>query len=137
MIFERFFRKKKEPLDLISDESLFFRKAVRLFEKSTTLNDLSEDVREMKAIMGRLIQDLVVFREMLQEKGLWEDERYKALRIKRMINDHNSAGASPWLWHSYYSYLLTEKEFLRQVLKAEDSEVRDFEVEIKRVQTLT
>jgi len=70
---------------------------------------------------------------MLKEQGGWDDSLYKKLRIKRMIDDHSSAGVDPWEGHSVYRHTLEEAQFLRHVFGASDDEVKKFESDVEWV----
>jgi hypothetical protein len=79
------------------------------------------------------IQDMVVIKQVLIEKGIWDEDLYKKLRIERMIGDHSGAGATPWQSYSHFPYTLEEEEFLEKVFNASKEEVEKFK---KRVETI-
>ena len=90
-------------------------------------------LKDLLHVLNGTIQELEVVKNMLKEKGLWDEKLYKGLRIKRMLDDHNMAAETPWKAHSNYSYTLNDKAFLRHVFDASDDEVKEFESEVERV----
>jgi hypothetical protein len=115
----------------------FNSRAFRLFRSAENVSEISQQMQDLRHVLFSTIQDVTVLIEMLQEKGGWDRVLYKELRTKRMIDDHNSAGVSPWEWHSYYSYTLEETEFLRHRFQMGDDEIKRFESEVESVSQLT
>lgn len=114
-------------------ESRFFR----LFQSAKNLKELSQQNEALRKTLISAIQDIAVLKAMLREKELWDDVLYRRLRVEQMIEDRNTAGIEPWTRCSYYPYTLEEREFLLQVFKANEAEIRQFDAEIERVSTLT
>lgn len=85
-------------------------------------------MKDFLHVLNGAIQEVEVLKEMLKEKGFWDEEKYKELRIKRMIRD----GAQPRKSRSMYSYTLNDSEFLRHMFDASEDEVRKFENEARR-----
>lgn len=94
---------------------------------------LELQLKDLLHVLNGALQEIEVVKDMLQEKGLWDEKLYKEFRIKRMIGDHSMAGEAPWKAHSMYSYALDDKAFLRHVFDVSDDEVKKFESEVERV----
>ncbi|HZS05767.1 MAG TPA: zinc ribbon domain-containing protein [Blastocatellia bacterium] len=120
-----------------TNEGLFESRLFRLFQPATDPAQVARQVDDLRAVWVSAIQDIVVLKEMLAEKGIWDEASYKRLRIRRMIADHSGAGPCPWTEYSYYAYALEEDEFLRQQLAADKEEVESFEREVEFVSKLT
>jgi hypothetical protein len=114
-------------------ESRFFR----LFRPSQDVSAPTLHIEDLRSTLISAIQDIVVLKAMLQEKGLWDEPLYKRLRIQRMIDDHSSAGCASWLRYSFYPYTLEQSDFLRHQFKATEDEIKSFEAQVRFVQTLT
>jgi len=99
--------------------------------------EVSQQIQDLRSMLISVIQDFTVLKVMIQEKGLWDEARYKKLRIQRMVDDHSSAGCDSHKSYSHYPYTISESDFLRQRLKANEVEVRSFEIQVATVQTLT
>ena len=84
-------------------------------------------MKDFLHVLNGAIQEVEVLKDMLKEKGFWDDKKYKELRIKRMIGD----GANPRKSRSMYSYTLNDSEFLRRIFAASEDEVRKFENEAR------
>jgi hypothetical protein len=111
-----------EPKGWWSESRLF-----RLAANSENPKDLAQKQADLFSVVLSVIQDFATIKSLLQQKGVWDEGLYKELRIKRMIYDHSSAGTTPWKGYSHYPYTLDESDFLRQILRASDDEVKQFE----------
>ena len=109
----------------------------RLFRTPNTVEELASQVEVLRSALMSAIQDIAVLKELLREKGGWDDYSYRKLRIQRMVKDHSSAGPWPHPIHSYYPYVLNETDFLKEVLSANEAEVREFEQRVDEVRFLT
>jgi hypothetical protein len=109
----------------------------RLFNKSANPQDLAQQNADLLAVLLSAIQDVAVIKELLQEKGVWDETLYKELRLQRMIGDHSSIGPSPWTSYSYFPYTLVESAFLRHQFKASDEEVKEFEEQAQAISECT
>ena len=89
-----------------------------------------------RAVIG-LAQDVHVLKELLAEHQLFDAARFKALRMRRMVADHNGAGLASYRRSSYYPYALDEEGYLRAQFAATDEEVRAFNAEVEFVSQLT
>jgi hypothetical protein len=118
---------------------LFDSRFFRLFGRpgSVEVAQLAQQVDDLKLTLASAIQDIVVLKTLLQEKGVWDETRYIQLRREQMIADHNSAGPEPWAWYSSYPYTLDEEAFLRHQFKAGEAEVAAFREEVEFVSQLT
>jgi hypothetical protein len=103
-----------------------WREAFGLFADPNTAVDSKSQIAVLRRAVVSLAQDVAVLRQILEREGLLSAAGYRKLRIDRMVDDHNGAGAAPWLHHSYFPHLLGEEEFLRVALEATDSEVEAF-----------
>jgi len=99
----------------------------RMFLTSTSLEELSQQIQALRYTLNSAVQDLVVLKNVLEEKGLMDAALYKRLRLMRMMNDHSSAGPSSSVKYSIYPYTLSEHDFLREALDANETEVKSFE----------
>jgi hypothetical protein len=102
-----------------------------------SLDQLAEQVVDLRTMLYSLIRDVAVFRQILQQRGLWDVAQYRRLRMERMIDDHSTAGATPWHHHSPYPYTLDERAFLEQVLAATPEELATFSRRVADVETAT
>jgi hypothetical protein len=89
------------------------------------------------ALLHRVIQEIEVLKAMLKEAGVWDQKRYKAAMMERMLDDHNSAGAAPWHHHSYYPYTLAEDGFLKHRFNSSEEEITAFKKQVDEVSCLT
>jgi hypothetical protein len=104
------------------------------------LIDIAEDDRSVADFLGVLfsaIQDLAVIKQLLTEKGVWDEELYKKLRTERLIADHSGAGATPWKSYSYYPYTLDEEEFLEELFNASKEEIARFKEKVETISELS
>ena len=108
----------------------------RLHRKSKTIEELNEQIDDLRHILRSAVQDIAVLVSALQEKGVIDDAAYKRLRIAQMLRDHSSAGTSPWRYHSLYPHTLDEQDFLRQRFGAGEGEVREFSERANRSETM-
>jgi hypothetical protein len=100
--------------------------AFSMFADPNSAVDPKVQIAVLRRAVVSLAQDVAVLRDTLVRKGLLTAADYRKLRIDRMVDDHNGAGAAPWVHHSYFPHLLGEEEFLRVALEATDSEVEAF-----------
>lgn len=126
-----------EPVDEKPQENFSESRIFTIYNKSAEPAQLAKKADDMLAILTSAIQDIVVVKEMMKEQGIWDDERYKELRTRRMIEDHSSGGAGPWFEYSIYPYTLDESEFLRHQFHADDEEIQKFEKEVEHIQILS
>jgi ribosomal protein L40E len=108
----------------------------RLFRLIDNADD-DKDAADLLAVLFSAIQDLVVMKQLLKEKGVWDEEHYKKLRVACMIADHSSAGAIPWQSYSYYPYTLEEEELLEKVFNASKEEIEKFKQDIEIISELS
>ncbi len=109
----------------------------RMVSPSTSVEDIKQQVQDLVATLTSVVQDLVVMKSVLKEKGLMDAALYKRLRMARMLSDHSSHGADPWVSYSIYPYTLDEKSFLREALAVSEAEVKSFEQNVADVETRT
>jgi hypothetical protein len=109
----------------------------RLFAQPSDNVQLTQQVKDLRAVLLSAIQDIAVLKDALLEQALWDAEQYKRLRLRQMIADQSSAGASPWLAYSYYPYTLEDEQFLRLYLHADEAAVEEFKREVERTKELT
>jgi hypothetical protein len=129
--------KVTEPVSEPPKKHLHESRIFTIYNQSTDPEQLAKKAADLLAIVTSAIQDMVVMQEIMQEKGIWDAERYKELRTQRMISDHSSGGAAPWLGYSIYPYTLEETEFLRQKFNADEEEVQKFEKQVEHIQMLS
>jgi hypothetical protein len=96
-----------------------------------------KELGDLLSVLVSTIQDMVVIKQMLAEKGIWDEELYKKLRTERMIGDHSGAGASPWTSYSHFPYTLDEEEFLKHMFNASEEEIEEFKNKVETVSRLT
>lgn len=108
-----------------------------LFTQPKNLDELIRMVEVLKTTVVSLIQDVDVLMSMLREKGLFDQARYKSLRMDRMVADHSGAGPAPFQHYSYFPYTLSEEDFLRHQFKLTDEEVREYKNEVEHVESLS
>ncbi len=108
-----------------------------LFRDSEDPQVLRQQVRMLRRALIGLAQDVTVLRRQLTESGALDPSRYRRLRIERMIDDHSSAGAVPWMSYSHYPYLLDDEQYLRTQLGASEAEVEEFRKQVEFKQQLT
>lgn len=133
-------RKVNEKVtELVSEPKKQFHETriFTIYNQSTEPEHLAKKAADLLAIVTSAIQDMVVMQEIMQEKGIWDEERYKELRMQRMISDHSSVGAAPWLGYSIYPFTLEEAEFLRQKFNMDEEKVREFEKRVEHIQMLS
>src|SRR5579872_5798053 len=94
----------------------------RMHAQAKEIETLSQAVADLRHTLFSAIQDIAVLKKALASKGLLDVALYKKLRVQRMLQDHNSAGASPWRTSSSYPYTLDEEEFLRDQFHPTDQE---------------
>jgi hypothetical protein len=94
-------------------------------------------VGDLLSALISAIQDVVVIKQLLAEKGLWDEELYKKLRTERMIDDHSGAGATPWKSYSHFPYTLDEEEFLKHMFNASEEEIEQFTKKAETASELT
>jgi hypothetical protein len=109
----------------------------RLFGISTNPQEVAQRTADLWHVLRSVIQDLAVMKAMMEEKGLWDEAKYKELRVNRMVSDHSGAGPSPWTQHSYHPYTLNEGEFLTQHLDADEAEVKQFKDRVESAERLS
>jgi hypothetical protein len=109
----------------------------RLFQSPRNVKELSRQSEDLRHTLLSAIQDVVVLKTLLREKGIWDDALYQRMRVRQMINDHSTAGVDPWIRHSHYAYTLDEHDFLRLCFNAGDAEVQEFARKVDEVQTAT
>jgi hypothetical protein len=112
-------------------------RVVRIQLPPGNLDQLAEQVADLRVMLCSLIRDVAVFQEMLRQRGLWDQAQYRQLRMERMIADHSSAGAAPWRHHSLYPYALDEHDFLQQILAFTPEELAAFTQRVEDVRTAT
>lgn len=95
------------------------------------------DSKVLVSTLISAIQEIVVLKEIMKAKGVWDEGLYKTLRRERMLQDNSSAGADPWQGFSYFPYAMEEGEFLRRMLGASEAEVEAYEKERAFLMTLT
>ncbi len=137
MNLRKLFRPASPPAASEPPGGIFHDRLFRLFQPASDLEGLSRQVQDLRATLLSAIQDIAVLKAMLRERQIWEDAAYKRLRVKRMISDHSSAGASPWRNYSSYPYTLEEPEFLREVLSATPAEIEEFKARVAAVEQQT
>ncbi|MEE8143361.1 MAG: hypothetical protein V3T77_09700 [Planctomycetota bacterium] len=108
-----------------------------LFRPRKERKSVSEEIASLRAMVISLAQDVMVLKDLLREKNLWDAATYKRIRTKVMIDDHNAAGPAPWVSHSYYRYTLKELDYLRLVFNANDHEIQEYENKVDFVSRLT
>ena len=113
------------------------RKVMALFADSDDPETRKHQLDGLRHAIVGLAQDVHVLKQALREAKLLEAPRFKALRMERMVGDHNGAGAMPWRHHSYFPYLLEEEDYLRMELGATDEEIRSYEAEVDYVSSLS
>jgi hypothetical protein len=99
---------------------------LRLYGRTEEPSKLADQVADLRHTLLSLIQETEVLKAILRERGDWNEEAYRRLRIERMLADHDSAGASPWRHQSSYRYTLDEDDFLREQFRFGDADVADF-----------
>lgn len=109
----------------------------RLFAPSASIEDMNDRLEILLETLNSAIQDIAVLKDILREKGIWDPELYKRLRIERMINDHATPGPPPWKWHSLFPYMLKETDFLRDQFQASEPEIKEFKARVDSVETVT
>ena len=107
--------------------SFFQDRFSRMFLTPTSLEELTQQIQDLRYTLNSAVQDIVVLKNVLEEKGMMDAALYKRLRIMRMMNDHSSTGPSSWVKYSIYPYTLSEQDFLREALDANETEVKSFE----------
>jgi hypothetical protein len=107
------------------------------FRDPTTLAEATMQMAAMRHALLSVMQDMAVMKQALKEAGTLGDERYKQLRMRRMLEDHSSAGSTPWEGHSYYPHLQDQSRFLAQSLRCTSAEIAEFEQQVEHAQTLT
>jgi hypothetical protein len=108
----------------------------RLFRLTDDAKD-ERSAADLLAVLFSAIQDLAVIKQLLAEKGVWDEELYKKLRSERMISDHSGAGATPWKSYSYYPYTLDEEEFLEEIFDASKAEIARFREKVETISELS
>ena len=116
---------------------MFQDRLFRLYQTPKSLDELTQQVQDLRDTLNSAVQDLVLLKSVLEEKGLMDAALYKRLRIQRMLWDHSSAGASPWRNYSLYPYTLSEKDFLRETLGVGEAEVKTYEEDAENMGTRT
>ena len=109
----------------------------RLFGISTNPQEVAQRTADLWHVLRSVIQDITVMKAMMEEKGVWDEVKYKELRVNRMVSDHSGAGPSPWTQHSYHSYTLNEVELLTQHLGADEEEVKAFKLRVESAERLS
>jgi hypothetical protein len=94
---------------------------------------LELQLKDLLHVLNGTIQEIEVVKDMFKERQLWDEDLYRKLRIKRMIEDHSMAGEAPWKGRAMYPYTLEDKDFLRHKFDASDDEVTKFRSEVERV----
>jgi hypothetical protein len=123
---------RRDGRNTLDDEQLPGYWQTRMF-RLTVAAQKDKSVADLLSVIISAIQDMAVIKQVLTEKGIWDEERYKKLRIERMIGDHSSAGATPWQSYSHFPYTLEEEEFLEKVFNTSKEEIEKFK---KRVETI-
>lgn len=116
---------------------IFQDRLFRLYDTPKTLADLTQQVQDLRDILVSAVQDIVVLKTCLEQRGLMDEALYKELRIGRMLRDHSGAGPHPWVGYSIYPYTLNEEDFLRAALNATEAEVKGFKEEAHARQAQT
>ncbi|HET9917302.1 MAG TPA: zinc ribbon domain-containing protein [Candidatus Binatia bacterium] len=109
----------------------------RLFGISTSPQEVAQRTADLWHVLRSVIQDIAVMKAMMQEKGVWDEAKYKELRVNRMVSDHSGAGPAPWTQHSYHPYTLNEGELLTQHLGADEEEVKRFKHRVESAERLS
>ena len=117
--------------------SLYDTRLFRLSRKPEDPVDIAEQIQDLRHMLFSLAQDVEVLKGMLAERGVWDTEVYRKLRVERMLDDHSSIGGGSWRTYSYYKFTLDEEEFLRHHLKMDDQAVVEFRDRAAYMETLT
>ena len=88
-------------------------------------------------VVLNLCQEVETLRAMLAERGLWQEDRYRELRERVMLQDHGGPGPASWRNYSHYKHTLDEDELLRAVLGFSDEEVARFRKRAAERHTMT
>ena len=99
----------------------------RMFQPSKSIEELAVRIEDLRHILNSAVHDIVVLKNVLEEKGLMDAALYKQLRMHQMLRDHGGPGPASWQYMSIYPYTLDEKDFLRQALKADEAEAERFQ----------
>jgi hypothetical protein len=118
------------------DEEAYSYWQTRMF-RLTAAAQKDKSVADLLSVTFSAIQDMVAMKELLIEKGIWDEELYKKLRIERMIDDHSGAGATPWQSYSHFPYTLDEEEFLEKVFNASKEEIEKFKERVETIEELS
>src|SRR5262245_43621815 len=102
-----------------------------------TIQNAFGSAEGLRGVVQRLIQEVEVLKQLLKERGLWDEANYKRLMVGMMIHDHNSTGPAPQTSHSYFPYALHQSSFMKYRFDASDEEVGAFEREVHRVSSFT
>ena len=108
-----------------------------LFDDSDDPQSRRRQIEALRRVVIGLAQDIHVLKDLLAQHHLFDDARFKALRVQRMIADHHSAGLAPYRRYSYFPYTLGEEAYLRTQGAATDEQVRAFKDEVAFVSQLT
>jgi hypothetical protein len=115
----------------------FNSRMFRLFHKPDTMDALLQQVEDLRSMLISVIEDVDVMQEMLRERGVWDEQRYRELRFHRMVEDQSGRGPAPWQSYSYYRYTLEDEEFIRDVLGGKPEAVDEFRRRVEHVRQLT
>lgn len=117
--------------------SLLNQRCFRIHQTSSDPAVLKQQVDDLRHMLFSVIQDLEIMRNTLARHGLLAAPEHKDQRIKSMLADHSSAGATPWRAHSYYPHTLDTQAYLREILDLSDDEIKEYEAEAQHRATLT
>ena len=113
------------------------RPSLRRIIALSSTEDVPATVEALSHGLLAAIQEIAVLKEMMREKGVWDDAAYRRLRTEIMIQDHNTAGPFPHTSHTYFPFMLDEDEFLRFAFKATKEDLEGYNAAVQAVNHLT
>jgi hypothetical protein len=116
---------------------LFDSMMVDLFRDPATPAEAAKQLAAIRHALLSVMQDLAVMKQAIQEANVLTKERYKELRVRRMMDDHSEAGPTPWTGHSYYPHLQNQSTFLAESLGCNAAEIADFHQQKQHARTMT
>ncbi len=97
----------------------------KLFDNPTDLKKVGDQLEVLRSIVLRAIQEIESVKRVLQDTGVIDSTTYQKVILDSLLRDKGGPGATPWLGHTYYNYLMPEEQYLR-TLGLNDNEIADF-----------
>lgn len=113
------------------------RNAVLSLEAAGSAEVMQLQLKALTEIVYSLCQEVETLRKLLIENDSLNHSEYNQARKEQMLTDHSSMGPSPWVFHSYYRYMLDEDDFLSEVLKLNSEQIKDFRQRAQTAERLT